>query len=135
METSMTLTKVFSIKPGRDSEDSKHWTLELTIPKGTTERDLAQAVLASEVIKVQNGNRSKYDKFPNGHVFKKTFAVPGIQVDHKQALIAEARGAGIDIREIEVRDCFQLSKAKLAALIIGSIVSFHSNCISVGEIL
>ena len=99
MEKAMVLTKVFGIKPFKGSDDSKQWALELTIPEGTTEKDLAQAVLSSEVIKVQNGNRSKYDKYPEGHTFKKVFNRPGIQIDPKQVLIAEARAAGIDVTD------------------------------------
>ena len=99
MEKAMVLTKVFGIKPFKGSDESKQWTLELTIPAGTTEKDLAQAVLSSEVIKVQNGNRNNFDKYPEGHVFEKTFNKPGIQVDPKQALIAQARAAGIDVTD------------------------------------
>ena len=95
----MKVTKVFSIKASKDSDESKQWALELTIPEGTTEKDLAQAVLASEVIKVQNGNRSKYDLYPNGYTFKKTFNRPGIQVDPKAALIAEAEAAGVNVSD------------------------------------
>jgi len=99
MEKAMVLTKVFSIKADKDSEESKKWTLELTIPAGTTEKDLAQAVLSSEVIKVQNGNRSKYDKYPTGHVFKKTFSKPGYQTDPMQEILAEAIAAGVNVKD------------------------------------
>lgn len=86
----LVVSKKFSIKPDKDSSDSKVWTLELTIPEGTTEMDLARAVLASEVIKVQNGNRSKFDKLPNGHLFKKIFAKPGVDVDPEAEIMARA---------------------------------------------
>lgn len=99
METAMKLTKVFNIKPDKDSDESKQWTLELTIPAGTSERDLAQAVLSTEVIKVQNGNRSKYDQFPNGHVFRKTFNKPMGQVDAKSQFKLDAINAGIDMAD------------------------------------
>jgi hypothetical protein len=81
------VTKVFSIKPDKESEQSKKWTLELTIPAETTMQDLARAVLASEVVKVQNGNRDKFDKLPDGHVFKKTFNRPGIDIDPETAML------------------------------------------------
>ena len=99
MEKAIVVTKGFNVKPFKGATVSKRWSLELTIPAETTMNDLAQAVLASEVIKVQNGNRDKFDKFPNNHVFKKTFNKPGIQVDPKQALIAQARAAGIDVTD------------------------------------
>ncbi len=99
MEKAIIVTKVFNVKPFKGATESKQWSLKLTIPAETTMNDLAQAVLASEVIKVQNGNRDKFDKFPEGHVFKKTFNKPGVQVDPKQALIAQARAAGIDVTD------------------------------------
>jgi hypothetical protein len=99
MEKEIVVSKLFKVRPSKDSDESKRWSLELTIPADTTMNELAQAVLASEVIKVQNGNRDKFDKYPDGHVFKKTFNKPGIQVDPKQALIAQARAAGVDVTD------------------------------------
>ena len=106
----MVLTKVFSIRPSKDSEESKKWTLELTIPESTTVRDLAQAVLGSEVIKVQNGNRNNFDKYENGHVFKKTFAKPGYESDPMETLIAEAVAAGVDVKSQKALTEFIMAK-------------------------
>lgn len=102
--TSFKVTKQFSIKPDADATDSKKWNLELTIPEGTTMQDLARAVLASEVVKVQNGNRSKFDKYPNGHTFKKTFAKPGIDEDPITAIVNAAKAEGITVEEYMKRE-------------------------------
>ena len=87
----MIIKKSFSIKADKDSTKSKIWNLELTIPEGTTEKDLAWAVMSNEVVKVQNANRPKYDKLPNGHVFKKTFQKPGVQADPEAEILARAQ--------------------------------------------
>ena len=100
MDNELVLTKVFSIKPDKDSAESKQWTLQLTVPADATREDLAKAVLASEVIKVQNGNRSKYDKFPKGHVFRKTFSRPGVaQMSAQEQFKADLVAEGIDPKD------------------------------------
>lgn len=97
-----TVSKMFKVSPDKDSKQSKTWTLELTVPEGTTMKDLATAVLAPEVIKVQNANRSKFDKFADKHVFRKTFAVPGYQVDPKEGMRARLAAMTKEEREAEV---------------------------------
>jgi len=104
------VNKAFRIKPFKESTESKQCSVELTIPKGVTFRDLAFSVLSSEVIKTQNSNRSKYDKLVDGQVFKRTFKVPGTQIDPEQAMIAKL--AGMTPEEWKVY--FQELESKLA---------------------
>jgi len=101
---SFTVSKSFNIRPEKGSSRVKTWKLELTVPEGTTMRDLALSVLASEVIKVQNANRSKFDKFPDRHVFKKTFNRPGIQEDPKAAVKAELKTLNPEERRKYIED-------------------------------
>ena len=95
----MIVKKAFSVKPDEDSTISKKCWLELTIPEGTTMQDLARAVLASEVIKVQAKARKKFDTLTEGHVFKKTFSKPGLDIDPIAAIIEGAKAAGMTIED------------------------------------
>jgi len=97
-----TVKKSFTIRPYKGAEQVKTWNLELTVPEGTTLRDLALAVLAGEVVKTQNGNRSKFDKFPNGYTFKRIFNKPGIQQDAREAVKAELRSRSPEERRAYV---------------------------------
>ena len=110
LEKDMIVSKRFSVSPDQDSDESKTCTLELTIPAGTSFRDLALGVLSPEVIKVQATARKGYTKYPEGHVFKKTFARPGIEIDPMVALIAEAKAQGIDVADTEALTKFFMSK-------------------------
>ncbi len=90
LDEQIVVTKVFNIKPNKDSDEVKQWTLELTIPSGTMVIDMARSILATEVIKTQNGNRNKFDKYPSGHVFKRTFQKPGTSNDPETDVMAKA---------------------------------------------
>jgi len=89
LEKEFTVSKAFNIRPYKGAVEVKQCTVELTVPAGTSYRDLALKVLSSEVIKVQNSQRSKFDRVVNGQVFKKKFQSPGVQVDPEQAMIAK----------------------------------------------
>jgi len=94
-----TVSKVFGIKPFKGSTESKTWTLELTVPSGTSYRNLAISVLKSEVVKVQNSKRSKFDDIKDGHVFRKTFAVTGLTIDPEKAMISKLSAMSPDERK------------------------------------
>ena len=110
LDKSIVVSKKFTVRPDGDSDESKTCTLELTIPAGTSFQDLAFGVLAPEVIKVQASARKGYEKYPNGHTFKKTFARPGIETDPMTELLAQATAQGVDIGDKVALTEFIMSK-------------------------
>ena len=85
------VSKWFSLSPDKDSDESKSFKLELTIPKGTTTNDMALAILKGEVIRVQNAKRNQYDKLIDKSTFKTTFKRPVAEIDPEQAMIDKLR--------------------------------------------
>ena len=104
------VSKWFSLSPDKDSDESKSFKLELTIPKGTTTNDMALAILKGEVIRVQNAKRNQYDKLVDKSTFKTTFKRPVGEVDPVEAIRNEAIASGIDINDTDAMTLFIMKK-------------------------
>lgn len=104
------VSKWFSLSPGRDSDESKSFKLELTIPKDTTTNDMALAILKGEVIRVQNAKRDQYDKLVDKSTFKTTFKRPISEVDPIEAIRDEAIANGIDVNDTDAMALFIMGK-------------------------
>lgn len=92
------VTKHFRVKPDGDADTSKNMKLELTVD-GATARDLALGTIKDDVIKIQRLVRANWDKYPDGHVHKKTFNKPASSVDPTEQLLMDARATGVDITD------------------------------------
>lgn len=94
----VTLTKVCSVKPDGDSDDSKQVTVNMKYD-GLTLQDVFTKALKSDVISWQQGARKRFDTLEK--VANVSASKPGgqPQVDPKQALINEATAAGVDVKD------------------------------------
>jgi len=89
MITGITLTKACSIKPDKDSAESKQVTLKVKFD-GTTLQSVFDKALAGAVIQWQNGpGRKNFDRWTDGQVIEIQFSAPGrTQVDPEMAMVA-----------------------------------------------
>ena len=91
----VTLTKVCSVKPDGDSDESKQVTVNMRYD-GLTLQDVFTKALSSDIIKFQASARKRFDTL--GKTENVTAKSPGAQpqIDPKTALVNEAKMAGID---------------------------------------
>lgn len=94
------LTKVCSISPDKDSDDSKQITLKVKFDNVPLQGVFDKAI-AQTVIQWQNGpGRKKFDTWRNGQVVEVNFKSPArAMIDPKQALINDAINAGVDVND------------------------------------
>ena len=88
--TGITLTKACSIKPDKDSLESK--TVKLRVKfDGITLHSVFDKALAGAVIQWQNGpGRKNFDKWTDGQVIEIQFSAPGRNtVDPETAMVAK----------------------------------------------
>ena len=88
--TGITLTKACSIKPDKDSLESK--TVKLRVKfDGITLHSVFDKAVAGAVIQWQNGpGRKNFDKWANGQVIEIQFSAPGRNtVDPETAMVAK----------------------------------------------
>lgn len=105
------VSKWFSISPSKDDDRSKTFKLELTIDNVTV-LDMANGILKSEVIKVQNAKRSSWDKLVDKSTFKKTFNKPMATMDPEEAMIARLKGMTPDEMKAELERLAKLASSK-----------------------
>ena len=100
MVTGVSLSKVCSIKAFKGSDESKSITLNVRFD-GVPLQAVFDKAVAGAVIQWQNGpGRGKYDEWSNGQVINIDFKSPGATaIDPKQAMIAQARSAGVDVTD------------------------------------
>jgi len=110
LEKDLIVSKQFSMRADDNSDEQIICTLELKIPAGTAFMDLARSVLASEVIKVQSSARKKFSTFSSGHVFRKTYASSGINIDPLIALVTEAKAEGVNINDLNALTAYVIRK-------------------------
>lgn len=91
----VTLTKVCSVKPDGDSDESKQVTVNMKYD-GLTLQDVFTKALASDIIKFQASARKRFDTL--GKTENVAAKSPGAQpqVDPKTVLVNEAKLAGVD---------------------------------------
>jgi exonuclease V gamma subunit len=84
------LVKTCSIKPDKDSDESKQVNLEVTFD-GVSLEGVFQKALSSTVIQWQNGpGRKQFDLWKDGQTVKVQFNAPGrVQVDPETAMVAK----------------------------------------------
>lgn len=84
------LVKACSIKPDKDSTDSKQVNLEVTFD-GVELEGVFQKALSSTVIQWQNGpGRKQFDQWKAGQTVKVQFIAPGrVQIDPETAMVAK----------------------------------------------
>jgi len=92
----LVVTKYCTISPDKDDDRSKRFKVELVIPAGTSIMDLANSVLATNVIKFQNANRPKWDKLVDNSTHRITYKRPISEVDPMTQLINDAKLAGVN---------------------------------------
>jgi len=73
---------------------------------------MANALLKSEVIKVQNSNRSKYKKLVNNSTFKKTFMRPVAEVDPETAYVERLKAMSPEEMKAELERLAKLASTK-----------------------
>lgn len=97
----ISLTKVCTIKPDSDSEESKQVTLNIRF-NGVTLRDICEKAISNTVIQWQGANRKNFDRLVDKSTINVDFKAPGRQaVDPKAALIADAKAAGVDVTNVK----------------------------------
>lgn len=104
MVKGVTLTKACSIKPDKDSTESKTVTLSVKFD-GVTLQSVFDKAMASAVIQWQNGpGRSKFDTWKHGQVVVVEFKAPGRApaVDPEVAMRAKLAGMTKDERKAYV---------------------------------
>ena len=97
----VTLTKVCSMKPDKDSTESKQVTVQVTYDGLPLSAVFAKA-LRGDVIQFQNGSggRKNYDNLKDGQVIKLNAKSPGAtQVDPETAMKAKLAGMPKDERK------------------------------------
>lgn len=86
----VTLVKVCSIKPDKESENAKQVTLKVKFD-GATVQSVFDKAVAGAVIQWQNGQgRKKFDELKNGQVVEIQFSSPAAraQVDPETAMVS-----------------------------------------------
>jgi len=94
----VTLTKVCSIKPDKDSDESKSITLNVKFD-GVTLSDVFAKAVSSAVIQWQNGpGRKQFDSWEHNGKVDIDFKAPGKapQVDPETAMVAKLKGMTAD---------------------------------------
>ena len=97
----VTLSKVCSIKPDKDSDESKSITLNIKFDGVALSAVFAKAV-SSAVIQWQNGpGRSKFDTWDNNGKVNIEFKAPGAmpQIDPLTAMLNAAEAANMTIED------------------------------------
>ncbi len=95
--SNVTLTKVCSIKPDKDSNESKNITLKVKFD-GAKLLSVFDKAVSGAVIAWQNGvGRKNFDTYKNGQVVEVQFIAPAskAQIDPMDALINNAKAAGM----------------------------------------
>ncbi len=107
----VTLTKVCSIKPDKDSDDSKQITIKVKFD-GVPLQGVFDKAVSQSIIQWQNGpGRNKFDTWANNQVVEIDFKSPArTTVDPVAQLLAEATAAGIDTTDKNEMTKFILSK-------------------------
>ena len=89
----VTLTKVCSIKPDKDSDESKNITLKIKFD-GATLQSVFDKAVSGAVIQWQNGvGRKNFDTYKNGQVIEIQFSAPASRtaIDPETAMIAKLK--------------------------------------------
>ena len=91
----VTLTKICSVKPDGESDESKQVTVNMKYD-GLTLRDVFTKALSSDIIKFQASARKRFTSIKS--VENVNAKSPGAQpmVDPKTAMINEAKASGVD---------------------------------------
>ena len=101
MVNGVELTKVCALRADNESTDKKNVTLNIKF-NGVRLSDVFEKAITNTVIQWQNANRKNFDSLKNGQVVVIDFKAPGkTAVDPKQALIASAKAAGVDVTNIK----------------------------------
>ncbi len=102
----VTLTKVCSIKPDKDSDEHKTITLRVKFD-GATVQSIFDKALSGAVIQWQNGvGRKRFDTFKNNQTIDIQFNAPASRtaVDPVTAMIQNAEAEGITVEEYLKRE-------------------------------
>lgn len=94
----VTLSKACSIKPDKDSDESKTVTLSIKFD-GVTLGAVFEKAMSSAVIQWQNGpGRSKFDQWKSGQTVTVEFKAPGRapQISPQAQFKADLVAAGVD---------------------------------------
>ena len=88
--TGVKLIRRCSIKPDKDSNESKQVNLEVTFD-GVELESVFQKALSATVIQWQNGpGRKQFDQWKNGQTVEVQFSAPGrVQIDPETAMVAK----------------------------------------------
>lgn len=110
------LTKQCSIKPDKDSTESKKINLEVDF-SGVQLQSVFDKALAATVITWQNGQgRKKFDELSNNQVIRIQFTAPASsQQDPMAALIAKAKAAGVDPNDTDAMTKFIMNQYQNAS--------------------
>ena len=107
----VTLTKVCSIKPDKDSEESKQITLKVKFD-GTPFKAVFDKAVSGAVIQWQNGvGRKNFDNFKKGQVIEIQFNAPASRtaVDPETAMVALLAGLTPEEQKAKINE--MLAKA------------------------
>jgi hypothetical protein len=93
----VTLTKVCSISPDKDSNEFKNITLKVKFD-GVPLQGIFDKAISQTVIQWQNGpGRKKFDQWNNNQVVEVEFKSPArTTIDPMAQILAEATAAGVD---------------------------------------
>ena len=90
--TDVTLTKVCSIKPDKDSDESKNITLKIKFD-GATLQSVFDKAVSGTVIQWQNGARQNFDTLKHNQTVDIQFNAPASRtaIDPETAMIAKLK--------------------------------------------
>ena len=103
--TNVTLTKACSIKPDKDSTESKQITLRIKFD-GATVQSVFDKAVAGAVIQWQNGpGRKGFDGYKNGQTVDIQFTAPGrTTIDPETAMVTKLQSMAPDEQIAYLKD-------------------------------
>jgi len=90
------------LSPDADSDESKTFKIELTVPSGTTVNDMALAILKTSVITWQNARRKKWSTLVDKSTHKLTFKRPIADIDPFDAMVARLQNMSPSEQQAEI---------------------------------
>ncbi len=104
--TNVTLTKTCSIKPDKDSDESKVINLKIKFD-GTTLQSVFDKAVSGAVIQWQNGpGRKGFDTFKPNETINIQFSSPGAraQIDPETAMVAQLRSMTPEQQKAKIQE-------------------------------
>ena len=105
-------SKACKLTPFKGAEEHKSFTISVDFT-GAAVNDVIEKAVSGAVIQWQNANRDNYDKLKDKDTIKIQFQSSGkVRIDPMQALIAEAKAAGVDPADADALIAYVTKRAE-----------------------